>query len=533
MTQLWPPPFSDTVKMILSSKKILRFLKTPAGPVIFCLLFFLSTETLLQITSFIYRHQKNRIYPACSLDNAANLKIMCLGESTTYGDYPVFLAKELAPQNITVIDEGVPGADTTHIAQNLPKLYNRHKPDIALLMLGVNDLPENENDYVRLYAGVKPGWEQKLTNVCRTYAVARYLLWHFIFAKKTAPQQKTSPKPMQSYYGDYSLGTDVAFLNGRHRNITTKRAEKEIEAIQKVTIKTKDDCEEFLRDILLSEEIYPEIFFEAFAKVYDDYISKNTDEIKQRGLEFLAFAQTLKETKSNLRFQMLTEYSITLTYSGTDERIRKTLKLSPHDPYAMCLDTETKHNLMNAEITHPFDYIHLTSHMIHKQQYKEAAQIYKQAARRYPHLRWVLAQQANTALTLGGQQEQAKNLAPYLPQTQLQNLPEGIRGKDVPKITIKNYNAIVDFLLERGCMVICMQYPMRSVEVLKNIIKNKNRVFFVDNEAVFKNAVKDDGYASIFYDTFAGDFGHCTRRGNWFLAQNAAKTVVGILKNGH
>jgi hypothetical protein len=51
-------------------------------------------------------------------------------------------------------------------------------------------------------------------------------------------------------------------------------------------------------------------------------------------------------------------------------------------------------------------------------------------------------------------------------------------------------------------------------------------VIFVDNERVFKEALKKGEYRDYFSDTFAGDFGHCTEKGNRLLAENIANVIL-------
>jgi len=48
----------------------------------------------------------------------------------------------------------------------------------------------------------------------------------------------------------------------------------------------------------------------------------------------------------------------------------------------------------------------------------------------------------------------------------------------------------------------------------------------VDNEQVFKNAVKKSSLQEYFVDMFGGDFGHCTDKGNKLLAENIANVVA-------
>ncbi len=67
---------------------------------------------------------------------------------------------------------------------------------------------------------------------------------------------------------------------------------------------------------------------------------------------------------------------------------------------------------------------------------------------------------------------------------------------------------------------------MRSLDNLKRIFPDNDDIVFVDNEKIFKKAVRIDGYNKYFEDVFAGDFGHCTRRGNRLLAENIADIIL-------
>nr|MBU1328568.1 hypothetical protein [Candidatus Omnitrophota bacterium] len=69
---------------------------------------------------------------------------------------------------------------------------------------------------------------------------------------------------------------------------------------------------------------------------------------------------------------------------------------------------------------------------------------------------------------------------------------------------------------------------MRNIAPLKKIFKEEmeGSIVFVDNERIFKDAVKDKGYKEYFNDMFDGDFGHCTPKGNKLLAENIASTIL-------
>ena len=68
---------------------------------------------------------------------------------------------------------------------------------------------------------------------------------------------------------------------------------------------------------------------------------------------------------------------------------------------------------------------------------------------------------------------------------------------------------------------------MRNIEPLKKILQgNEEGVIFVDNEKIFRDALKKASYREYFSDTFGGDFGHCTPKGNKLLAENIANVIL-------
>ena len=98
-------------------------------------------------------------------------------------------------------------------------------------------------------------------------------------------------------------------------------------------------------------------------------------------------------------------------------------------------------------------------------------------------------------------------------------------------LTISNLNRIHDSLKDRGIKFVVMQYPMRDLTPLrqvfapKNGTNNLNDPLFIDNQGIFIQAVADEGYSAYFVDSFAGDFGHCTRKGNRLIALNIVNTL--------
>ena len=71
-----------------------------------------------------------------------------------------------------------------------------------------------------------------------------------------------------------------------------------------------------------------------------------------------------------------------------------------------------------------------------------------------------------------------------------------------------------------------MQYPVRQLEPLKEIFEEYDGIIFVDNERIFKEALKKSSRTEYFEDMFGADFGHCTQKGNCLLAQNIADVII-------
>lgn len=100
--------------------------------------------------------------------------------------------------------------------------------------------------------------------------------------------------------------------------------------------------------------------------------------------------------------------------------------------------------------------------------------------------------------------------------------------------TVENYNEIADRVLSSGIRMICMQYPLRSIDDLKAVFgTDKNSLMFVENSSNFEAVLKKGRYADFFTDNFAGDFGHCTGKGNRLIARRLAETIMGTFSPAH
>jgi len=95
----------------------------------------------------------------------------------------------------------------------------------------------------------------------------------------------------------------------------------------------------------------------------------------------------------------------------------------------------------------------------------------------------------------------------------------------------RNYQKLKGLVTERGIQLVCVQYPMRKMENLKRMVTEPQGTIFVDNEDIFKKALQAGSYGDFFTDCFAGDFGHCTPKGNRLLAGNIADSILPVLSD--
>lgn len=152
-------------------------------------LFLICLEIGLRIGGFLVlslQEYKNDIY----FSQKDEYRILCLGESTTQGEYPVFLEKELNQYKIMikfrVIDKGRKGVNTAIIVSQLENNIDRYKPDLVVTMMGVNDygphLPSELASSLRILAVVKS---------FRVYKLLRLILLHASMKAQTLTETNT------------------------------------------------------------------------------------------------------------------------------------------------------------------------------------------------------------------------------------------------------------------------------------------------------------------------------------------------------
>jgi len=105
-------------------------------------LFFVLLEGGLRLGGFILSSMQES-ENLRSIKQKGTYRILCLGESTTQGQYPKPLAQVLNQHNIgvrfSVIDKGKVATNTTFILNRIESYLDEHHPDMVVAMMGNND----------------------------------------------------------------------------------------------------------------------------------------------------------------------------------------------------------------------------------------------------------------------------------------------------------------------------------------------------------------------------------------------------------
>lgn len=376
-----------------------------------------------------------------SLQRKGACRIMCLGESTTFSggsrSYPAQLEEILnarqGKMRFSVINVGRPGALSRDILSQLENNINRYKPDMVIVMMGINDGDEKAV-YSRpeLFLGSMKVY--KLINLLRVRILSRVRQCEI---KETRVISRPRKK-MQQLDGAHDLES-----RGYLQEAWNYMADNEL-----------DKAEGKFRKAI-----------EANPANYEAYVDLGWC-YRSQGM--------LNEAEAIYRKAVELEPYAERAYFGLG---------------GICMDLQRldyaeEAFLMAVKIDPVSDKAYAALALIYKNRGRDT--LARECAIRAENLR----------------------LGYYNPLT---------RG---------SYLGLKEILDRRGIPLICVQYPMRSIGSLKKIFSGREGVVFVDNEEIFKEALRNGRYGDYFTDIFAGDFGHCTDAGNRLIAENIAEVIL-------
>jgi len=500
-------------------------------------------------------------------------RILCLGESTTYFggkySYPQQLENILNARShglrFAVINKGIPGASTNTILDQLNKNLDQYQPDLVITMMGIND------DYRFGLHGEnrEQSFLFSVWSSLKIYRLAESLRKHLIDLAKVAAHHFTGPQNrnknslhLQSPVGlesqkslkrliqhpSYHPNNEKSLLQMGISYLLNKNLAQARRCFQKILHKNPahpdaalklgqvyfeeqrfDQAKRCYRRVLLNHPDHPE----AWLGLADIYSQTGRDRLAEKiyrkvvtdhpehNLAWRNFGRHLVHLNKfkhaeSVFYQGLKEnpqfligydelgrlYFIQGRFNQSAEMYKKFLATYPdyvidHHALMRLIDAFRKNN--------DFKSVEATLiKILDKDPFDDRA----------TRMLWQLYREMGIGL----------KAAEYLKKT------EKISTSFYHSVTADNYNQLTQVLKNRGIPLICVQYPIRRLEPLKQLFDNHDGIIFVDNEKSFKKALETKKYYDLFINNFAGDFGHATREGNRLLAENVAKAVLDYIK---
>ena len=422
-------------------------------------------------------------------------RVLCLGESTTewggLDSYPSQLEEILnarrLPRPVSVVNKGITATTTVFILQQLEENLDRYKPDVVVAMMGINDdridlrkigLITDQGDPFLKSLRLRKLW-LLAADRARRWARDRGLL-----PPPPPPAAEAAiPPPPRSRPAPVVDLRSLAF---------------EQEALLREGEGRWAESGRLFKNAIDADP--------RNGRAYDGYGRELIRESRYGEAEALLKKGIRVDPDEAGTYATLASYyeNRAHRFADAEAMYKKAIEASP-DSATICIQLA---RLYRSE-----------------RKWKEAERMFLQPIRLYPRNDKYYGGLAQLYRDEGNKPK-AEEFSRAAERIRMENMrTEG----HYSAVTRQNYQRLRAILRERGIRFVSVQYPVRSVDRLKEMFDSPEGVEFVDNEASFKRAVEDAGYDSIFTDMFAGDFGHCTRRGNRILATNVADAVVRAL----
>ncbi|MBI3379906.1 tetratricopeptide repeat protein [Candidatus Gottesmanbacteria bacterium] len=416
-------------------------------------------------------------------------RIMTLGESTTYGGggenawprqlehilnstYPKF--------KFSIVNAAVPGVKTSEILSNMESKLNTYKPNMVISMIGINDDSSGINPtegYVIENADSNKNFLTTFIQELKIYKVTKYfdlVITNYIEKfKKQVAQDKINQD-------DTNLSDTYYLDKGK---LYFKQAKIQLAANM----------------FLHATQVNP-LNDQAFMNLARCYAFLKADPAEAIN----AYKQAIYLNPQNsLAYILLGEFYRDLKkYHESESIFLKITEFDPENDWALFDLAQLYHRNVNNYVKAEFYYKKYNSlYANNTKGFLGLSQLYRKTGRINE------AEQIEKELN-------AKNSSMYLE-------------------TARNYKKINEILKKARIKLVAMQYPLRDINLLKQMLDYDPEVLFVENESNFKKALIDKNYSDLFKDSFGGNFGHTTPYGHKLIAQNVADTILSYLFPKH
>ena len=441
------------------------------------------------------------------------VRILCLGESTTATTAPIdfswpaqlqgILDKSLGHGAVSVINAGRSATNTNAILIRLPGLLERYQPQVVVAMMGVND-PE--------WYGIAPkrGWWASAFYALRVVRAARYLFHESSKALRDAPPDEDDPRWTKAI-------AEAGLLSRLGR---FDRARAVLEPVLKIP-----GLSAHFREVT-----------RAFRQFGDQRAAAQAD--------LLAAGASSSQSRYGLEWDRLTSE---MRYREADALTRRVLRRSPKDHEALRLlanslmrqerfdeaqaaldaslanapkDWAVRRALLPALIAKDLRSGRLEEARRKEEGFNRESGAGPDSADNLSQDEWLQEKLMQFEMKAGRTAAAERRLERITgePTVAVAELPE-------LEVTKRNELKLREILQERGIRFFAMQYPRRDPRQLEKIFEPAGGVSIIDNRVNFNRELDRLPAYALFIDLFAGDFGHCTARGNELIARNVARRL--------
>lgn len=418
-----------------------------------------------------------------AIRNCGEFRIMCLGESTTYSggkySYPYQLQEILSRKEgrVSVINSGVPAITSEGVLAQLEGNILKYKPHMVVCMLGINDLAQ---------LGKAGGAIIHVSPVKEFFRSLK--TYKFVHLLELRIKQKIAELKLRSFAQNIiSQAIAQEAQSGQTGADIEQIIKKGYEHIKQGDLA---DAENYFKKALTIDPKNSEAYV-GLAWTYRHMAKAFNKRIK-------LFKTAIAADRRNIAAYegLANEYLLVEDYDAAYQVFLKILKLKP-DVISPYLSLAWYHGMQGDLIES-------------EKQLKLGEKVNPRSDRLYGQMSLVYLQMGND-----------KEWEKYHGKA-TQMAIEGIKGLPL----YGNYRKIKEILDKNKIQMVCVQYPVRSIKSLQFIFEGYDNLIFVDNENIFKEALRKNNYGVYFDDLFGGDFGHCTREGNRLIAKNIADTII-------
>ncbi|HNQ49899.1 MAG TPA: tetratricopeptide repeat protein [Candidatus Omnitrophota bacterium] len=467
-------------------------------------------------------------------DLSGEIRILCIGESTTQNEYPLVLQKilnaRMKPLHVRVIDGGLAGCNSAWLLSRLPDYLNKFHPHIVVAMMGVND------DKIDTDISSLPGnWSGRALLYLRVCRLVRIVAFSASRKFKEYVPPAFGPR-----------GADRLYRIGqryfRHRRYDDAR-------IYFARAAARDP---WLYDAHLAECLcYRHLGADS---KFEQGMTRIIQRWPERTEAYTHLADHYLCTGQDLDAQALLEQLVSDGKGDPSVFCQLGWAFKNRQIYAPALRSFVK--AVASDPLNPMAYHGFASVYLELGEFDRAVSLFRKSVELDPYFNDGLIGCADAYIGIGQYEEAEKMLLKIVKQNPrsnigyahlvglytvwqkpaereyYQSIVDTMRSGYYNPVTVRNYGRMRRLVQSRDILLVCVQYPLRSAAYLKRLFyPDADGVVFVDNKKIFQDAVAREGYSTYFVDRFAGDFGHLTGKGNNLLAENIADGLAGFMQS--